>query len=51
MLLGRVSADAIRLPRALKPGRYKVFVWCAKCGHTLLIAGSDDNGQTLHVIR
>jgi len=25
-------AFSIRLPRALRPGRYKVFVWCEMCG-------------------
>ena len=49
--LGRASAGKIRLPRTVKPGRYKVFVWCERCGGSLIIAGRDDNGQTLHVIR
>src|SRR5689334_7774284 len=44
-------ASRIRLPKSLRAGRYKVFVWCAQCGGSLIIAGSDDSGQTLHVIR
>jgi len=42
---------SIRLPRALRPGGYKVFVWCATCGGSLIVAGSDASGQTLHVVR
>ena len=38
-------------PGTLKPGRYKILVCCERCGGSLIIAGSDDNGQTLHVIR
>ena len=44
-------AFRLRLPKGVRPGSYKVFVWCKRCGGSLLIAGSDDNGQTLHVIR
>jgi hypothetical protein len=44
-------AFAIRLPRALRPGRYKVFVWCRPCGGSLIIAGRDSSGQTLRVRR
>ena len=43
--------SSIRLPRSLRPGRYKVFVWCATCGGSLIVAGSDASGQTLHVVR
>jgi hypothetical protein len=56
VLLGRVPAAPatrafrIRLPRILRPGRYKVFVWCAQCGGSLIVAGSDDSGQTLRVL-
>ncbi len=42
---------SIRLPRSLRPGGYKVFVWCATCGGSLIVAGSDASGQTLHVVR
>jgi hypothetical protein len=41
---------AIRLPRALRPGRYKVFVWCKRCGDSLIIAGRDSSGETLRVV-
>jgi hypothetical protein len=41
---------SIRLPRALRPGAYKVFVWCAACGGSLIVAGPDSSGQTLHVV-
>jgi hypothetical protein len=46
-----LRAFSIRLPRALRPGGYKVFVWCAMCGGSLIVAGSDASGQTLHVVR
>jgi hypothetical protein len=42
---------SIRLPRALRLGAYKVFVWCARCGGSLIVAGPDASGQTLHVVR
>jgi hypothetical protein len=42
---------SIRLSRALRPARYKIFVWCAMCGGSLIIAGNDSSGQTLRVIR
>jgi hypothetical protein len=42
---------AIRLPRSLRPGRYKIFVWCAACGDSLIVAGTDSSGQTLRVLR
>src|SRR5690348_6555817 len=35
----------IRLPRALRAGRYVVFVWCRSCGGSLIVAGSDPSGQ------
>ena len=41
----------IRLPRALRPGRYKVFVWCKMCGGSLIVAGDNQSGQTLRVAR
>jgi hypothetical protein len=43
-------AFQIRLFRALRPGRYKVFVWCAMCGGSLIIAGNNPSGQTLRVL-
>ena len=46
---GRPRPFAIRLPRMVRPGRYKVFVWCQTCGGSLIIAGSDSSGQTLRV--
>jgi hypothetical protein len=42
---------SIRLPQALRPGAYKVFVWCAACGGSLIVAGPDASGQTLRVVR
>ena len=41
---------SVPLPRALRPGRYKVFVWCQTCGGSLIIAGSNSSGQTLRVL-
>jgi hypothetical protein len=38
-------AFAIRLRRALRPGKYVVFVWCRSCGGSLIVAGSDPSGQ------
>lgn len=52
----RPRAFWIRLPRALLPGKYVVFVWCAACGGSrggsLIVAGSDPSGQpqTLDVL-
>jgi hypothetical protein len=40
----------LRLPHDLRPGRYKVFVWCALCGGSLIVVGSDSSGQTLRVL-
>jgi len=44
-------AFSLRLPRALRPRGYKVFVWCAMCGGSLIVAGADPSGQTLHIVR
>ncbi len=44
-------AFRLRLPETVRPGSYKVFVWCARCGGSLIIAGSDASGQTLHIVR
>ena len=44
------KASRVVLPRTLRPGSYKVFVWCAQCGGSLIVAGRDSSGQTLHVI-
>src|ERR671936_1631081 len=41
------QAFSIRLPRTLRPGAYKVFVWCARCGGSLIVAGTTASGQTL----
>jgi len=43
-------AFRLRLPEAVRPGNYKVFVWCKRCGGSLIVAGRDASGQTLHVI-
>jgi hypothetical protein len=50
-LLPPTRAFQIRLPRALRPGLYKVFVWCRPCGGSLIIVGRDSSGQTLRVRR
>src|SRR5256885_2966651 len=34
-----------RVPE-VRPGRYKVVVWCRPCGGTLILAGSTGLGQT-----
>jgi hypothetical protein len=46
----RMRGFAVRLPRTLRPGRYKIFVWCKSCGGSLIIAGRDASGQTLRVL-
>ena len=43
-------AFSIRMPRSVRPGRYKIFVWCAACGGSLIVAGSSPSGQTLRVV-
>jgi hypothetical protein len=45
-------AFVIRLPRALRAGKYVVFVWCSSCGGSLIVAGTDPSGQpqTLDVL-
>jgi hypothetical protein len=42
---------AIRLPGSLRPGRYKIFIWCKACGGSLIVAGTDASGQSLRVLR
>ena len=44
-----VRAFRLKLPPALKPGSYKLFVWCRPCGGTLIVAGTTDAGQTLRI--
>jgi hypothetical protein len=57
VFIGRAPAESnarafrLRLPQALRPGLYKVFVWCKRCGGSLIVAGSNDSGQTLRVVR
>lgn len=46
----RTRTFTIPLPRTLRPGRYKVFVWCRACGGSLIVAGGDSSGQTLRVL-
>ena len=43
-------AFVVRLPRALQPDRYKIFLWCGRCGGSLVVAGTDSSGQTLRVL-
>jgi hypothetical protein len=33
----------------IKPGTYKVVLWCGACGGSLILAGPTINGQTLTV--
>jgi hypothetical protein len=39
-----------RVPR-VRPGKYKVVIWCRPCGGTLILAGSTGFGQTVTVLR
>ena len=47
----RTRGFAVRLPATLRPGQYKIFVWCKSCGGSLIVAGRDSSGQTLRVLR
>jgi hypothetical protein len=38
-----------RVPR-VRPGRYKVVIWCRPCGGTLILAGPTGFGQTVTVL-
>ena len=39
-----------RVPR-VRPGKYKVVIWCLPCGGTLILAGPTGFGQTVTVLR
>ena len=39
-----------RVPR-VRPGKYKVVIWCRPCGGTLILAGPTGFGQTVTVLR
>jgi hypothetical protein len=38
-----------RVPR-VRPGKYKVVIWCRPCGGTLILAGPSGFGQTVTVL-
>jgi hypothetical protein len=38
------------VPR-VRPGKYKVVIWCRPCGGTLILAGPTCFGQTVTVLR
>jgi hypothetical protein len=38
-----------RVPR-VRPGKYKVVIWCRPCGGTLILAGPTGFGQTVTVL-
>jgi hypothetical protein len=35
----------------VRPGRYKVVIWCRPCGGSLILAGATGFGQTVTVLR
>ena len=35
----------------VRPGRYKVVIWCKPCGGSLILAGATGFGQTVTVLR
>ena len=48
VFLGRTQnarSFAIRLSPTMRAGRYFVFVWCAACGNSLIVAGTDPSGR------
>jgi hypothetical protein len=40
----------LRVPRGLAPGAYRVFVYCAPCGRTLIVSGDRVAGETIRVV-
>jgi hypothetical protein len=38
-----------RVPR-VRPGKYKVAIWCRRCGGSLILAGPTGFGQTVTVL-
>jgi hypothetical protein len=40
----------LRVPRGLAPGPYRVFVYCAPCGRTLIVSGDRVAGETIRVL-
>lgn len=39
-----------RVPR-VRPGRYRVFLYCRPCGGSLIVSGISFEGQTLRIVR
>jgi hypothetical protein len=39
-----------RVPR-VRPGRYRVFLYCGPCGGSLIVSGNSFEGQTLRIVR
>jgi hypothetical protein len=39
-----------RVPR-VRPGRYRVFLYCGPCGGSLIVSGNSLEGQTLRIVR
>jgi hypothetical protein len=38
-----------RVPK-VRPGKYKIVIWCRPCGRTLILAGPTGFGQTVTVL-
>ncbi len=58
VLLGRLhayrdtfknQAFAFRIPSSIKPGLYRVFLYCRACGGSLIVSGLTYSGQVLRV--
>jgi hypothetical protein len=47
---GPTRLVVVRLPKRIRPGRYKLFVWCVQCGGTLIPASAGVSSQTLHIV-
>jgi len=45
----RHQAFAFRIPAVVKPGLYRVFVYCRACGGSLIVSGLSFSGQVLRV--
>lgn len=58
VLLGRLldysdvyknQAFAFRIPLSVKPGRYRVYLYCRACGGSLIVSGLSYSGQVLRI--
>jgi hypothetical protein len=45
----RRQAFAFRIPAAVRPGLYRVFLYCRACGGSLIVSGLSYSGQVLRI--